>query len=745
MVGRFGRFPAGTWRSVYMNTLRPQIPSQVITSSSMTVPFTAETSIADIFGMLWKGKWLILIFAALGLGSALAYVRWKTPVYQATANIQIDPGRVGSLGLSELVSLGSANGSSSDQMQTELLIMQSDGVLLSAVAGMSPADQIKLLGQIPPDGLAHPDTLSPMVREGIVGTVKSALQCKNVGGTQVIQIAVRNHDPALAARLANQLVEAYIRNNFNSRYESVSQVSQWLSGQMESLKDRADEAQTKLAEFQQQNNILGSDTSDNTTIDRLKMLNSELTTAEADRIAKEARYRVAASGDPKLMASLGVDPALQTLEDQKEQLFGQYAQLSSKFGPKYPSLVDLAQQQRKVDAELGQEANRASARLKQDFDFAGRTESMLRGQYQDQVKSAFALNKTVAQYVLLHDEEQSSRDLYDMLQYKLQQAGIDAGLGSVNTTIVDRARAPAFPAEPKVGLTLALGLGLGLVSGISGAFLRESLNDTVEGIDQVEQLTSLPILATIPKLKIDELSASRDLEDMAGGPSGTLVALQQPLSRGAEAYRMLRSSVLLSSVDRKPKSFLVTSSLPSEGKTSVAINFALVLAQKGAHVLLVDTDLRRPALHVRLRINNDKGLSSWLLGDEPSSAVYTPLASHPTLKAIPAGPKIGSPAEALGSNRFRELLEEWEKEYDYVVLDSAPILSVSDAIPVASWVDSILIIARYGVTPTRALVRSITTLRRVNARISGIVMNAMPHRAEEYYQYSGYSGKYYEN
>jgi succinoglycan biosynthesis transport protein ExoP len=728
------------------NNLPSQVPPQLVTGPlAVDAPHRSDMSIADILGVLWRHKWFILTCAVLGFGLAFAYVRLTTPVYQATATIQIDPSRVGSLGLSELISLGSGSGSGLAQSQTELLIMQSDGVLLSAVNGLSAADQQKLLGSIPRDGLSHPDDLSPQVRSAILGTVRSALKCKNVEGTQVIQVDVRNHDPVLASRVANGIVDAYIRNNFISRYDSVNQVSKWLSGQMDDLKDRADQAQTKLAEFQQENNILGADTSDNTTIDRLKMLNNELTAAEADRIAKEARFKVAASGDPKLVASLGVDPALETLEEQKEQLFGQYAQMSSKFGPRYPPLVALASQQRKLDSEISREVSQATGRLEQDFDFANRTEGMLRNQYQGQVKSAFALNKTVAQYVLLHDEEQSSRDLYDMLQYKLQQADIDAGLGSVNTTIVDRARVPAFPAEPKEGLSLTLGLCVGLVGGITGSFLRESLNDSLESIDQVEQLTSLPILATIPRLKENELTSSSGPKDSDGLSSRTLVTVRQPLSRYAEAYRMLRSSVLLASLDRKPKTFLVTSSLPGEGKTTVALNFGFVLAQRGAHVLLVDTDLRRPALHQRLRISNDKGLSSWLLGEETSGAVFTPLSSHPSLEVIPSGPKIASPAEALGSNRFRELLEQWERQYDFIVLDSAPVLSVSDAFPAASWVDSVLMIARYGTTPARALVRSITALRRANARISGVVLNAMPHRAEEYYYYTGYSGKYYED
>jgi succinoglycan biosynthesis transport protein ExoP len=700
---------------------------------------TEDMSIGDLLRVLVKRKWLIIVCTAVSLVIATAYAMIQTPIYEAVAAIRIDPGRMGSLGLSDLISLTSGDG---DQLSTEIEMVKSDGVILATLGALPPPFRQKLLGYgIHPADLITPERMTPADRDKVLGRFKGRLICKRLDNTQILQIKFRDADPVLASVVANQLVESYIRNNFESRYGSVVQVSAYLSDQMSSLKDRAASAQKKLSEYEENNNILGGGVGDNTITDRLKLLNSELTQAEADRIGKEALFRVASSGNPQLLESLAPDPFLQSLDSQRATLAGQNAQLSSKFGPGYQPLRDLRQQILQVDAQVTQEVKMVTGRLQQEYEASLSAESMIRAQYLSQMNEAYSLNRKVADFALLRDEGQSSRDLYDMLQYKLQQAGVDAGLGSVNTTIVSKAQVPSRPAEPKKSLLIAVGLCLGLATGVAAVFLRETINNHIQSADQVESVLGLPTLAVVPSFLPEDLRHPSGAGTIDGQES-SLITLRHPLSHASEAYRNLRNSVLLSALDASIKTVLVTSSLPGEGKSTTAANYAVVLAQKKARVLLVDADLRRPSLHRLFHTKNLTGLSSRLI-DADVSEVLSPVSSVPTLFFIPAGGKSSNPSEVLGSQSFRNLIAGWEKEYDYIIIDSAPVLRVSDSIPIASWVDAVLIVARYGVTPVKALRRTKTILSRTNARIHGVILNAANEANEEYYYYAKHEDGYY--
>jgi capsular exopolysaccharide synthesis family protein len=695
-------------------------------------------SLAEIFSSLVKNKWLIIVCTLISVAVAATYVELAKPVYEANASIRIDPSRAGSLGLNDLLSL--AGGGSGDQIATEISILKSDQVALATLDSLSPA-QFRAYAGFDRGAMNFAPANKQLSRqqEALLAGFSAALSAKQVEGTQLVGINFRNGNPEIAATIVNQVIEAYIRGNFDSRYDSVSQVKTWLSTQMEDLKTRASVAQKKLAEFQEQNNLLGTDPSNNTTIDTLKELNQRLTEAEGDRIVKEAQMRAAATGDPDVLASLMPDPKLQSLQSQEGNLYAQYVQLSAKYGSAYPPLVDVKQQLANVKAQIAQSVGVISGRLREDYDAANRTESMLRSQYQIETNKAFALNRTQADYAVLLAEATSSRDLFDTLQYKLQQASVDAGLNSVNTMIVDRARAPIDPVEPKKGLILVFGLLLGAATGIGAALLREAVSDQVQSLAQVESATGLVSLAGIPRMNW-LAPAFNGTAESGAMLLRNLIAIAEPRSRGAEAYRALRNSIQLSSIDRPARLVVVTSSLPGEGKSSTTANYAVVMAQKGGRVLIIDADLRRPTLHTYFGVANTNGLSDALLAESSAAAIVAPIPDLPNLHFLPAGRKIALPSEALGSAKFHTLIEEWEGRFDQVIIDTAPILSVSDSVPVASWADTVVLVMRAGITPIKALQRTKTILKRAHVRIAGVVLNDISSRTGE----SGYYGKNYD-
>lgn len=700
-------------------------------------------SIGDIFRALLKNKWLILACTVICLCVSAIFVTIVKPVYEATGTIRIDPGRAGSLGLNDLLSMvGSAN--SGEEIQTEMAIIKSDEVAMATLESLPPAT-FKTYAGFDKGQMSFDPSNRRLTRqqENLLAGFEKALSTKQVEGTQLIAIHFRSGNPELASTLINHIIDAYTRGNFNSRYDSVDQVKVWLSKQMDELKLRASGAQQKLAQFQEQNNLLGTDPSNNTTIDSLKSFNERLTQAQGDRIVKEAQMRAAASGNPAVLASLLPDPKLQSLQQEEGNLYAQYVQLSAKFGQGYPPLEDVKKQLSKVQLEIQQDVSVVSDRLKEDYDASSRAESMLRRQYEDQMAKAYALNRTQADYAVLLGEATSSRDLFDTLQYKLQQASVDAGLNSVNTMIVDRARAPIDPIEPKKGLILVFGFVLGLAVGVGAALLLESLSDHIQSLAEVERATHLAGLAIVPHVPQVVVTPEVGTSASAARPKRALISLDEPRSRGAEAYRSLRNSVLLSSIDRPARLVVITSSLPGEGKSSTAANYAVVLAQKGTRVLLIDADLRRPTLHSFFGLENGQGLSEAILGDGSSVPVEIPIPALPNLCFLAAGAKVSLPSEALGSSKFQAMLHDWVQQYDIVLLDSAPILSVSDTLPAASWADSVILVVRAGITPLKGLQRTRAILARAHVQIAGILLNDFSQRIGDYGYYGKYDDGYY--
>ena len=682
-------------------------------------------SISDLLHSLLRHKLLIGACVIVSLLFAGAYLFVAKPVYEASASLRIDPTRASSLGLSDLLSSpGSAFGM--DATQTEIAILKSDVVAIDTLKSLSDQD-FEQYAHIPKTTLAFAkDVPSTPAAENLLSRFKQALKVKQVEGTQLVEISFRDHNPRTASLLANGAVAAYRRQSFDSRYESVSQVSEWLSAQMRTLQDRASDAQQKLAAFQEHNNILGSDPANNTIIDRLRLLNSRLAEAQSERIVKEAQMRASQVQEPAVLASLFPDANLTSLQAQKGTLYAQYAQQSVKFGPNYPPLIELNKQMAKIDAQIARSVETARHGIREQYDAAAKTEGMLQKEYDLQTGKAYQLNRQQAEYAVLQAEGTSSRDLYDTLQYKLQQAGVIAGLNGVNTMLVDNARPALAPVEPKALVILGFGLASGLFVGVAGSLLKEAISERIQSGEQLERVLAYPLLAIIPHLSSQGGTSRRgELASPKQAICGPL-SFREPKSQGAEAYRNLRSSLQLSSTEAQLKTVLVTSTLAEEGKSSTAINYAVVLAQKGARVLLLDCDLRRPTLHTHFGVHNSEGLTHMLLTPDAPDRFLTPLPGLENLKLMTAGRHVPLPAEALASFRLRELLERWEHQFDYILIDSAPLLLVSDSLSLASVADSVLLVTRYNATPLKALTRAKNVLARIGAHIGGVVLNDVP-------------------
>jgi capsular exopolysaccharide synthesis family protein len=333
--------------------------------------------------------------------------------------------------------------------------------------------------------------------------------------------------------------------------------------------------------------------------------------------------------------------------------------------------------------------------------------------------------------------------LYEGLLEKLKEAGVTAGLRSNNFRPVDMARVPTEPSEPNIPRNLAFALALGLTTGIGLAFLLEGIDNTVRTPEQAQIVSGLPSLGMIPLGSAMLTDTGRARLTVASSKEAVeLVTQSRPQSQMAESYRALRTSLLLTSVGAPPKVILITSALPQEGKTTTSINSAIVLAQKGTRVLLIDADLRRPAIHKTLGMGPRSGLSNVLTGTANLQQVIVRSALLPSLYVLPAGTTPPNPAELLASSAMKDVLEELRGQFDHIVIDTPPTLSVTDGVVMSTWSDAVVLVIRCGQTTKQALRRARDILMQVNAKVSGVLMNAVDLSSPDYYYYYEYQGKY---
>jgi succinoglycan biosynthesis transport protein ExoP len=718
-----------------VRTTRPEFAVAASAKIERRIVPQQQLSIADIWRVFAKRKFSILGFAAVVLGLVAVYTFLKTPLYEGMARLQIDPGRSASLGLDDSEKVASTDVDS--RVKTEVTIIQSNTVAMQVIRALQLYAKPKFADQeMTSIVLKDADELTASQRRRLLDKFNDSLTVKVIPNTQVVEIRFRNPDPTLATDAANSIIDEYMQRNFHTRVDGTAQLSQWLSRQMEEVRASTTGAQQKLAEFQKEHNLLGADESDNVVTNRLKQLNEELTQAEADRIVKEGRYRMARAGNPVLIDSAVPNTTLQVLRTQQADLQAQYAQLNAKFGGGYPKLRELQTQLDQVKSAIDNEGANIETRLANEYDAAAKAERMIRDDFEKQKEEAYRLNEHVAQYAILKHQVESGQQLYDTLQLKVKEAGITSGLNSSYVSVVDRAQLPDKPVEPRKALYLALGLGGGLFGGLVLGLILDSFDDTLRTSEEAEMVMALPELVSIPFLsplaKKDHKQLSpANLLGLQGSELNSISVLK-PHCPGGEAYRALGSVILLSCLDNPPKVLVVTSAMAGEGKSTISCNLAAALAQRGRRVLLVDADLRSASIQKQLGMRSG-GTTVFATGATQYSR-YQPVKSLPTLHVVPTGFRPTDPQETLDTTRVKQLMEAWSVEYDHVIIDTPPVLLFADVLVMSARADCVLFVTRSGKSRAKASLRARDVLSRSGAHILGFVMNGAKHQ-EYYYEY----------
>jgi succinoglycan biosynthesis transport protein ExoP len=730
--------------------VQPWLPSQ-------------ESALREYFRVLIKRKWTVLGVLAT-IFSLVAVASFKmTPIYEAVGRIAINRPDTNVVNFKDSPGSGADYYDPSD-LDTEVSILQSDLLALQVIKTLKLDKMPEFGGRPdtgPTDNLA-PDPLqtdSPTT-SGLLGAFRGGLHVSLRPNTRIVEIGYTSTNPQLAADIVNTLATTYVEQNFKTKFESTMQASDWLSKQLVDLQIKVETSQEKLVKYQKEHEILGADEKTNIITEKLAELNKEMTGAESNRMQKEALYRLVQSGDPNVVASIAdaleaggvggsgaIAPLLNGLRAREVDLKIRVAELSTQFGPSYPKVQELNNQLKEIDAQVQNELKKLVDRVRGQYLAAQQQEAMLTEEFDKQKQEANKLNESAIEYTLLKRDVDVNRQLYEGLLEKLKEAGITAGLRSNNIRVVDMARRPAGPTEPNIPRNLLFAFVLGLTSGVGLAFLLENMDNTVRTTEQAQLISGLPALGMIPLGSKHGLeSGSKKLLSLGSSREAVeLVTQARPQSQMAESYRALRTSLLLSNLGTPPKVIMVTSARPQEGKTTTSINTSIVLAQKGVRVLLIDADLRRPSVHKTLGMGPRSGLSNVLTGSATLENVITRSPILSNLFILPAGTPPPNPAELLASSNMRDLLADLREKYDHIIIDTPPTLSVTDAVVLSQRMDAIILVIRSSQTTKQALRRARDILMQVNAKITGVLLNAVDLTSPDYYYYYEYQGKYHDS
>ena len=714
-------------------------PELAVSSNTPTQPGTMPGIMPDedTFGrlilFLKKRAWIMVVGVTVGYLCGVAANHLMQRLYTAQATIEISGQDTASqFRLEQIPDLASDD--SSMRLDTEIEILRSRNLAFETIRTLHLEKNPDFL----PFSDGHPwDISRPDDRQTLIRTFLGDIAVSRLGHTSIIQIFVTSPRPELATLIANTLVDRYIEHSFRENYASTNKVSEWLDSQLDQLKANLEKSQTNILELQRDIGVYGLDQSHSIVAANLEELNRKYADAQVERLLKEAHLQEIKSSSPEVIdAALGsMDPAIQSLKQRLAQLNSEYTSLSQTYGNAYPRVKSLKAQIDQIQRELRTGENAQVARSQKDFEAALDSELKLRTALEQQEQEAFSKGGKAMQYEFARQDYQANRLLYNGLQQRLQEASIIAGLHATPIHILDIADTPVFWSRPRTKVNQAIGAGIGLLIGMLLAVILEAIDTNLKTIHDIEQGLQLPLLGAIPTVSADQLLP-------ATFQKSAMTRDVSRWSRIAESFRAIRTSILLSSPGSPPKVIMIASTRPTEGKTSIAALMAITLAMNGSKVFLVDGDLRRPAIHLRFKVAKGLGLSSVLSGKATLEEALVAWPELPNLHILPSGPVPPLPSELLGSKQMEDLLTQMRALSDVIIIDTPPVLAVTDASILGRLADATILVVRYGTANKQVVLRCLDLLERSGAHLLGVAVNAVDLESPEYAEY--YGRKYYE-
>jgi capsular exopolysaccharide synthesis family protein len=691
--------------------------------------------ISHYIWVLRRYRWPILAFVAVCTIATFIISSRIPPVYQSTATLDVDRQMPTGVVGDDSKNLA-PNYDSDEYMSTQMQLIESDSVL-------RPVAQKYNLLQVERDS----GLLAPFRKAAPAPKPRGPVQLRKLTvyrppNTYLIQISYRALNPVLASEVANAIAASYLEHSFEIRARAAAAMSQFMERHLDDLRARMERSQMALAQFERQLNVINPEEKTSILSARLLQLNKEYTDAQADRMRKEATWQLSRSGSLESAQVSNQGDALKRLNERLNETQERFAQVKEQYGKNHPEYAKAAAQLQEVQNQIDATKQNVHRRTEVEYREAVNREEMLKRSVAETKGEFDRLNENSYKYQTLKQDAENDKKLYDELERKIKEASINSGFENRNVRLADSALPGDHPVSPNTPINVLLAFAFSTVLAIGAAVLADTLDNSISDPEQVSRELRTHLIGSLP--------LSRDWkfrygpQELEPGPGGQLVKADQisPASRMLEeSVRVLHSSILLSDMDRRIRTILITSASPRDGKSTTSALLATTHAQQGKKTLLIDGDLRRPSIDRIFGINSTSGLSNVVLGETTWRDAKLPVERVPNLDILPAGPPSHRAVEMVGA-AIETILDETSRDYSLIIIDSAPIMNFAEPLQIATLVDGVVLVSVAGETNRKSLSNVIARLQRLRANVLGLVLNKVSKDMTESYEYYGYSSKY---
>lgn len=738
---------------------RAQTPEPMVPDASARRPAFDVARIQGYLRMIYRRRWpaaavLIVTFATFAIDAMLA-----PPLYEARVRLLIEPAKPNIVNFQDVVDEGQAR---ADYYETQYNLLRSrslarrtiqslglwarppfggggggrdlslSGLASRSVHGMTGWVRAKLRVQ---SGAEEPPPATETAAQSrAIDVLLAGLTVTPLRNSRIFDLTYTSGDPTLAMRVANEHAKGFIEQSMEFRFMASKDATDWLSARMTEARAKVAAAEEALQRYRENNAVLPVDEKDHTQVQQLADLSAAVTRAHTERIEKEAVYNELVSVQNN-QSALEMFPAVlknDFIQQQKTELATlqrQEAALADKLGDKHPDMVRLRASIKSTQLKIQAEVGRVAQSVRNEYKAAQAQERSLTDALDHQKRASLAMNQKAMEYGVLQREVESTRQIYETLLQRAKETGVSSELRTSAVRVVDPAERPRGPVGAGRRSSLTRAFGWSLLLAIAVALTLERLDNRIKHPEEVRAHLQLPLLGMLPIA--------------AGSRNGTLLITNSGVpTEFVESVRTMRTNVLFSSAEEGPRTVVVTSTEPTEGKTTVATNLAVALAQSDRRILLIDADMRRPGVHQRFGLKPQPGLSQLLVGTAKANDVVTPVPGVPQLWALPAGHLPPNPSELLGSRRFKAVLQGLREHFDWILIDTPPLLAVTDASVVAHGSSGVVVVVGAEMTTRQSVGAALEQLETVKARVLGAVLNRVDLAHQPYYYAKYYRRRY---
>ena len=690
----------------------------------------------DYWRLLRRRKGTVIIGAAVGLLLGVAITLPQPAIFQAKTTIEIQSLNHNFMNMQSVQQTMESSGwDGLMDIQTQIKILQSQSLRERAVAAMggdptTPEQQPQASGRISTwrRALNLPEPKSEDAFAGALAMAADSITARNTGQTRIVEISVESTDPKVAAGFANRLTTEYMDQSMEARWQSSQRTGEWLTRQLDDMRIKLERAEDTLQNYAQRNSLLFTG-EDKTSVDetKLKQIQDQLTNVQGDRVAKQSRWEMASSAPAGSLPDVLSDTSLRSYQEKLADLRRQRDELLETFTPENSKVKRVDAQISSLERSLERERSQILRRIKNEFEEAVRKERLLQSDYDKQTRLVTVQAEKAIQYNILKREVETNRQLYEAMLQRVKEAGLASALKANNVRVVDPAKVPEGPVKPRPVVNAGVGFLLGMMCAVGFVLVTEKADRTLQDPSDVPFYLGTRELGIVPSASLlQEHKHRKLLQGKKQEPAMSLdrVTAERKLSVLAESFRSTLTSILFSGNGYgRPKALVVTSANPSEGKTTVATNLSIAIAETGMRVLLIDGDTRKGRIDKVFEVDNDEGLTTVLRGPERGWRDVVKGTQFSNLDVMTTGPGVAGPSNFLHARQFPAMMLEMREEYDMVVIDTPPALQIPDARLIGRLADGIILVVRAGQTTRDAAIAVSERLRQDGVTLVGTVLN----------------------